>query len=160
MNNGHIDLSITHADLEALEFTDYFQCYQQTLETQLYYNPLNSSIWQMFEESPKWVHDLATKVPQVFDHHVVSVIKLLPGHTIPLHRDHHYKLRQLHNAEGLSYRYLVFLEDWKSGHYFELVNKPITGWKAGDWVRFSNEDWHIAGNMGVEPFYTAQVTVV
>jgi hypothetical protein len=161
MNNGHLDLTITLAELDALDFYDYFQCYQQTDETQLYYNKNNSSIWQMFDEAPEWVHDLSKKIPQVFDHHVVSVIKILPGNTIPLHKDYHYKLRTQHNVQsGLSYRYLVFLEDWKSGHYFELENKPIIGWKAGDWIRFSNEEWHIAGNMGVEPFYTAQVTVV
>ena len=38
INHGHIDLDITHKDLEALEFSDYFQCYQQTPETEIYYN--------------------------------------------------------------------------------------------------------------------------
>ena len=156
---GHFDISIPKAQLDNIRFEDYFQCYQQYEALEEYYNEHNSSIWQMFEESPQWVHDFANKIPQGFEHHVVSVIKILPGNTIPHHVDKHFKLKQEH-GEGEGYRYLIFLEDWKRGHYYEIHDQPFTKWRKGDWVKFGSDDWHIAGNMGDEPFYSAQVTVL
>ena len=158
MNTGHIDFSITSEDLQTLKFEDYFQCYQQTPATQKYYTEHNSSIWQMFDESPEFIHDLATQLPQDFIHHVVSVILIPPGQTVPYHYDLHYKIRQKH-GDGNTFRYLIFLEDWKRGHYFEIFDQPYTNWKAGDWIKINNQEWHLAGNMGEEPFYSAQVTV-
>ena len=156
---GNIKIDIPHAQLENIRFEDYFQCYQQYDKIEQYYTENNSSIWQMFEASPQWVHDLAKKIPQDFDHHVVSVINIPPGQTIPHHVDKHYKLKQEH-GEGESYRYLIFLEDWKRGHYYEVHDQPFVKWRRGDWVKFGVDDWHLAGNMGDEPFYSAQVTVI
>ena len=157
---GKIDnFGITHDQMSQLNFDDYFQCYQQTPAIEKYYTKHNSSIWQMFETSPQWVHDLALKIPQDFDHHVVSVINIPPGQTIPHHVDKHYLVRK-EFGEGETNRYLIFLEDWKRGHYYEIHDQPFVKWKAGDWVKFSNDDWHLAGNMGEEPFYSAQITVL
>ena len=156
---GNINIDIPHAQLENIRFEDYFQCYQQYEALEKYYTKHNSSIWQMFEESPDWVHNLANEIPQDFDHHVVSVIKVDPGQTIPHHVDKHFKLKQEH-GDGESHRYLIFLEDWKRGHYYEVHDQPFVKWKKGDWVKFGIDDWHIAGNMGDEPFYSAQVTVL
>ena len=52
------------------------------------------------------------------------------------------------------------MEDWKSGHYYEVHEQPFTKWRKGDWVKFGIDDWHLAGNMGEYPFYSAQVTVI
>lgn len=156
---GKIKIDIPHAQLENIKYEDYFQCYQQYDKIEKYYTEHNSSIWQMFEESPDWVHNLATKLPQDFDHHVVSTIKIEPGQTIPHHVDKHFKLKQEH-GDGISHRYLIFLEDWKRGHYYEVHDQPFTKWRKGDWVKFGIDDWHLAGNMGDEPFYSAQVTVL
>jgi len=156
---GSIKIDIPLAQLENIKYEDYFQCYQQYDKIEKYYTEHNSSIWQMFEESPNWVHNLATKLPQDFDHHVVSTIKIDPGQTIPHHVDKHFKLKQEH-GDGISHRYLIFLEDWKRGHYYEVHDQPFTKWRKGDWVKFGIDDWHLAGNMGDEPFYSAQVTVL
>ena len=62
---GHIDnCGITNEQMSLLNFDDYFQCYQQYDKIEQYYTKHNSSIWQMFEDSPQWVHDLAKKIPQ------------------------------------------------------------------------------------------------
>jgi len=112
---GHIDIDISHAELDSLKFDDYFQCYQQTPDVARYYTKHNSSIWQMFnDDCPKWVWDLANKIPQEFDRFVVSTIKLDPGQTIPYHVDKHFKLKEQY-GDGESNRYLIFLEDWKRG---------------------------------------------
>lgn len=160
MIKGHLELGITSKDVNALEFEDYFQTYQQRPEISQYYTAENSSIWQMFhEESPQWVHSLATKVPQDFEHSVVSVIRVDPGQTIPLHVDKHYWVQETY-GRGKTHRYLIMLEDWKSGHYFELDEEPVVGWQAGDWIRFEQPQWHLGSNAGIEPWYTVQVTCV
>ena len=146
-------------DLEALRWQDHAQCYQQTNETQAFYNQHNSSIWQMFDESPAWVHELAGLIPQDFRHHVVSVIKIDPGNTIPCHQDRHYILQQKFGA-GETWRYLIFLEDWHSGHYFEIYGRPVVSWQRGDYIKFHRREWHLGGNMGIQPFYSAQITVL
>lgn len=159
ITRGQIAIDISKQDLECIEFLDFSQCYQQLPEIIEYYNKHNSSIWQKFHDSPDWVHTFSKDIPQDFTHHEVSVIKLLPGHTIPYHRDRHYLLQKNYGI-GRTYRYLIFLEDWKTGHYFEIHSTPIVKWQQGDWIRFGKEDWHLAGNMGIEPFYSAQVTVL
>lgn len=157
MIKGHIALPGT-MDLAGVNWQDYFQCYRQLPELEKYYNQHNSCIWQMLDNNPEWVHQLATLVPQDFMHHEVSIIKIVPGMTVPYHADKHYILQKNHGP-GDTWRYLIFLEDWKMGHYFEVHSKPVVQWKAGDWIKFHRSDWHLAGNMGMEPFYTAQITV-
>ena len=156
---GNIKIDIPLAQLENIRFDDYFQCYRQYEELEKYYTKHNSSIWQMFDESPEWVHNLSKKIPQDWDECVVSTIKIDPGQTIPLHCDKHYILKKEHGG-GESYRYLIFLEDWMSGHYYEVHDQPFVKWKKGDWVKFGIDDWHLAGNMGEYPFYSAQITVI
>jgi len=145
--------------LDLLTFKNYFQCYQQVPETEKYYTKENSSIWQIYDEdSPDWVHSLATQVPQDFTNSVVSVINIPPGQTIPYHCDKHYLLQKKY-GQGETWRYLIMLEDWKKGHYFEIEDQPYVKWRAGDWVKIPQSAWHLAGNMGTDPFYSAQVTV-
>lgn len=158
IKKGHIDLVIDLTDLKNLIFEQHLPCYRQTAELEKYYHSGNSSIWQMLEESPSWVHNLAKQLPQDFEHYVVSVIKGDPGQFIPNHIDLHTVLRQIHNDSD-TWRYLIFLEDWKNGHYFELNNEPVIKWRAGDWIKFHRSVWHLGANAGWEPFYSAQITV-
>ena len=159
MISGHISLNVSNDEIKTLKFKDHFQCYQQVPETEKYYTKENSSIWQMFDEdSPDWVHSLATQVPQDFTNSVVSVINIPPGQTIPYHCDKHYLLQKKY-GQGETWRYLIMLEDWKKGHYFEIEDQPYVKWRAGDWVKIPQSAWHLAGNMGTDPFYSAQVTV-
>jgi len=157
---GHLDTDVTVDQLRSINFTDYFQCYQQTPNIEKYYTKYNSSIWQMFDDKcPDFIKELSGKIPQDFKHYVVSVVNIDPGQTIPYHIDKHYMLKKQFGA-GESFRYLIFLEDWKRGHYYEVHDQPYTKWRKGDWVKFGTNDWHLAGNMGDEPFYSAQVTVL
>lgn len=160
INTGHLDLSLKEEDLTSINFVDYFQTYQQLPEINTFYNKENSSIWQMFDEDcPGFIKGLKTLVPRDYDHCVSSVICIPPGQTVPLHRDKHYQVQNIFGV-GETHRYLIFLQDWKSGHYFEIEGRPMVEWKAGDWIRFTRSQWHLAGNMGVKPFYSAQITCV
>jgi hypothetical protein len=50
------------------------------------------------------------------------------------------------------------MEDWKSGHYFEIDGKPLVQWKRGDYAIWNYDVPHMAFNMGIEPRYTIQIT--
>jgi quercetin dioxygenase-like cupin family protein len=157
MLQGQINIDITEQDLESIEFHDYSQCYQQLPEIKEYYNKHNSSIWQKFEDSPGWVHALSKIIPQDFTHHEVSVIKLPPGQTIPYHRDKHYLLQKNYGV-GETWRYLIFLEDWKPGHYFEYAQEPVVKWQAGEYIKIYPGVLHHSSNSGSLPKYTCQIT--
>lgn len=116
----------------------------------------------MFDDQcPEWVQQTAKQLLLLLGEqfsYVVSIIKIDPGNTVPNHVDAHFKVQEKFGI-GATARYLIMLEDWKIGHYYEIHAQPYTKWRAGDWVRFSPNDWHLAGNMGDEPFYSMQVTV-
>ena len=51
-----------------------------------------------------------------------------------------------------------FLEPWKSGHYFEILNEPFVGWGKMNFKIIRYGELHLSGNMGMEPKYTMQIT--
>jgi hypothetical protein len=56
------------------------------------------------------------------------------------------------------FRTIVMLDDWRSGHYFEIDGQSFSNWKAGDWFTWANDTPHMAANIGVDPRYTLQIT--
>ena len=79
---------------------------------------------------------------------------------LPLHQDHYQAYQQKFNITDHTtiWRCIVFLEDWKSGHYMEIAGTPHLGWKRGDYVMWNYDVPHFAGNIGTEPRYTIQIT--
>ena len=78
---------------------------------------------------------------------------------LPLHSDDYKLYRNKFNLDiDDVFRILVFLEDWKSGHYFEFNGEPIVNWKKGDYLKWNGKVPHMAANIGVEPRYTLQIT--
>ncbi len=78
---------------------------------------------------------------------------------MPEHRDHYQTYIRLFNPKVENiYRVLVFLEDWKPGHYFEINGRGFIDWQAGDYVKWRNFLPHAAANIGIEPRYTLQIT--
>jgi hypothetical protein len=55
---------------------------------------------------------------------------------------------------------VIFLEDWQSGHYFEIDGTPITAWSAGDVITWRYDVPHVAANVGMTDRYTLQITGV
>ena len=78
----------------------------------------------------------------------------------PVHSDQYLSYRKLWNIQDTSsiWRCIVFLEDWKSGHYFEIDNHPLVNWRRGDYVVWNFDVPHFAANIGLEPRYTMQIT--
>jgi hypothetical protein len=90
-----------------------------------------------------------------------SYYRMATGTILPVHIDtyrRYIELFKLQGKESSVRRALVFLEDWQSGHYFEINGQALTGWLAGDVVEWDYNVPHMAANIGVEPRYTLQIT--
>jgi hypothetical protein len=79
---------------------------------------------------------------------------------LPRHRDHYVTYIKKFNITDTSkiWRAIVFLEDWRSGHYIEVDGKPIVKWQRGDYAMWNYDVEHFAGNFGTDPRYTMQIT--
>tara|TARA_Y100000310_G_C20596902_1_gene770968 strand:+ start:309 stop:818 length:510 start_codon:yes stop_codon:yes gene_type:complete len=87
--------------------------------------------------------------------------KAMPGYCIPEHVDHFQFYVDNFGYDRKSIRRrLVFLEDWRSGHYFQLSDDVFVKWKQGDWVEHDSETVHLGGNLSYEIRYTLQITGV
>lgn len=110
------------------------------------------------KSQPEWV-DIIEKE---FDLESITscVYCMTPGTIMPEHQDFYKKYRSLYNLSDSKNicRVIVFLEDWKSGHYFEIDKTPIVNWKAGDYISWKNSTIHMAANVGSENRYTLQIT--
>lgn len=86
--------------------------------------------------------------------------KMNPGDILPPHRDHFSKYKSLFNITDSNnvMRCLVFLENKKPGHMFEVEGLNIGDWNSGDAVAWRGTVQHCALNAGYEPRYTLQIT--
>lgn len=91
-----------------------------------------------------------------------SLFRMITGDITPNHKDHYITYKRVFNIDDPSsiWRAIVFMEDWKSGHYFEIDDKPVVNWKRGDYVSWNYDVKHMAFNMGIELRYTMQITGV
>lgn len=90
-----------------------------------------------------------------------SYYRMATGTVLPVHRDLYLKyisLFNLHDRPQSIRRAIVFLEDWKSGHYIELNGEPIVNWQAGQVIEWEYDTPHSAANLGLEDRYTLQIT--
>ena len=83
-----------------------------------------------------------------------------PGTIMPEHRDTYPRYKSLHNLDKLENicRILIFLNDWESGHYFEVDTKPVVNWTKGEYIMWRGDTPHIAANVGSTNRYTMQIT--
>ena len=91
----------------------------------------------------------------------LSYYKMMPGDILPYHGDTFARYRAYHavSIEQI-WRVIVFLQDWQPGFLFEMEGRPITQYRAGDWVAWQGGAEHMAGNLGRVPRYTLQITGV
>ena len=90
-----------------------------------------------------------------------SYYRMGTGTILPTHSDLYLRYIELFKLQGQQYRIrraIVFLEDWKSGHYAEYNNIAKINWQAGDVVEWAYDVPHMAANMGLDPRYTLQIT--
>ena len=90
-----------------------------------------------------------------------SYYRMATGTILPTHSDLYLRYVELFNLKGQEQRIrraIVFLEDWRPGHYFEGNNVAKVNWRAGDVVEWQYDAPHLAANLGLEPRYTLQIT--
>jgi hypothetical protein len=90
-----------------------------------------------------------------------SYYRMMPGTILPTHQDLYKKYIEIFGLSGQEHtirRALVFLQDWHPGHYLEVIDEPVTKWRAGDVVEWVYDTPHMAANMGITPRYTLQIT--
>jgi len=88
-----------------------------------------------------------------------SYYKMGTGVILPNHRDTFKRYRELFNCTlEQCERIIIFLQDWESGHYFEIEKNPVVGWKAGDYYWWRGDVEHMAANIGTTKRYTLQIT--
>jgi hypothetical protein len=90
-----------------------------------------------------------------------SYYRMSTGTTLPTHSDLYLRYVDLFKLQGQEHRIrrsIVFLEDWKPGHYAEYNSTAKIDWQAGDVVEWCYDAPHMAANMGLEPRYTLQIT--
>lgn len=90
-----------------------------------------------------------------------SYYRMMPGTILPTHSDLYVKYVKLFDLRGQEHsirRAVIYLEDWKSGHYGEYCGEPMVAWGAGQTVEWVYDAPHMAANMGTEPRYTLQIT--
>jgi|TARA_R110002153_G_scaffold140732_4_gene291692 hypothetical protein len=85
--------------------------------------------------------------------------KMTTGDILPPHADHYNKYKELFGIESSDdvLRCLVFLEDKKQGHIFE-IDQYSMNWHKGGAVLWRGRVPHSAGNIGYESRYTLQIT--
>ena len=130
--------------------------------SQGYANQFTGDMCDMRSQQPRWNQtflDIYTKMG--WKDIGTSYYRMTTGTTLPLHSDLYVRYIELFNLAGHEHcirRAIVFLEDWKSGHYFEGMGDPVTQWLAGDAVEWDYNTPHMAANMGDAPRYTLQIT--
>jgi len=111
---------------------------------------------------PKW-NETFIKIYEEFGWKDIgtSYYRMDTGTVLPNHSDLYVKyidLFKLHGKENTIRRAIVFLDDWKSGHYAECCKSPIVSWRKGEVIEWEYDVVHMAANIGIEPRYTLQIT--
>lgn len=117
-------------------------------------------MYDMRNPEPGWIQPFRNLIP--WQHFSWSIYRMGPGCVLPTHSDTYVKFRQIYNIDQAQSicRAVVMLEDWQSGHYFEIDGQPQTKWLAGDTFVWRDDVPHLAANVGMTNRYTLQITGV
>jgi hypothetical protein len=123
-----------------------------------YHNNFTGSMYDSRNTMPEWVNVVSERFPSLTDKtytiYCMNTLEIMPTHV-----DHFRRYCEIFNIDKSKVRrILIFLEDWKPGHYFEVAGSGIVNWKAGDYCMWEPHVAHAASNIGIEPRYTLQIT--
>ena len=127
-----------------------------------YCNKFTGDMCDMRRQQPSWNY----RIIQQFEKYGwkdigTSYYRMRTGTILPTHSDLYVKYVKLHNLQGQEHRIrraVLFLEDWKPGHYSEINGNGLINWKAGDVLEWQYNTPHAAANIGIEDRYTLQIT--
>lgn len=137
----------------------------QSLERWLaqgYADKFTGDMCDMRSPQPSWNHRFLNIYAEMGWKDIgTSYYRMATGTILPTHSDLYLRYVELFNLKGQEHRIrraIVFLEDWRPGHYAEYNDIAKTNWLAGDVVEWQYDAPHMAANMGLEPRYTLQLT--
>jgi hypothetical protein len=127
-----------------------------------YHNKFTGAMCDMRSTQPSW-NDQFLKIYQAMGWKDIgtSYYRMDTGTVLPTHGDLYVRyidLHKLHGKEERIRRAVIFLEEWKPGHYSEISDTGLVNWKAGTVLEWSYDTPHAAANIGIEPRYTLQIT--
>jgi hypothetical protein len=130
--------------------------------TQGYQSKIVGAMCDMRQLQPSWNHLFVQHFEALGWKDIgTSYYRMSTGTVMPTHSDLYKKYVERFDLQGQEQticRALVLLEDWKSGHYLEVMGVPYTNWQAGQVVEWTYDTPHMAANIGLEDRYTLQIT--
>jgi hypothetical protein len=121
------------------------------------HNTTTGKMYDSRKPMPDWVEQVAKLINLKnagFVFYRMDTLDIMPTHV-----DHFNTYCRVFNQERKDVRRaIVFLEDWKPGHYFEVNGSAVVNYKAGEYVLWEPDVPHAASNIGVDPRYTLQIT--
>ena len=127
-----------------------------------YHDKFTGDMCDMRKPQPSWNDQIIRHFSELGWQDIgTSYYRMATGTVLPEHVDTYERYINLFNLKGKEdtiRRAVVFLEDWKPGHYLEVDEKPILEWSAGDYIIWSKKTPHMAANIGLEYRYTLQIT--
>jgi hypothetical protein len=130
--------------------------------SQGYANRFTGDMCDMRSQQPRWNQTFLDIYTEMGWKDIgTSYYRMTTGTTLPVHSDLYVRYIELFGLAGQEHRIrraVIFLEDWRSGHYFEGAGQAVTGWHAGDAVEWIYDLPHMAANVGLDPRYTLQIT--
>ena len=127
-----------------------------------YANKFTGDMCDMRSPQPTWNQQFVNIYEQMGWKNIgTSYYRMSTGTILPTHSDLYLRYVDLFNLKGQEqriHRAIVFLEDWKPGHYAEYNDVAKVNWRAGDVIEWQYDTPHLAANLGLEPRYTLQIT--
>ena len=122
-----------------------------------YHESFSGGMYDSRNPMPDWVDYVANKIGLTNTGYVFYKMDTLD--IMPTHTDHFETYERVFGVErDNTYRALVFMEDWKPGHYFEVAGVGKTNWLAGEYAIWHADTPHAASNIGSDSRYTLQIT--
>ena len=127
-----------------------------------YHNRFVGAMCDMRSTQPSWNDQFVNIYKELGWKDIgTSYYRMSTGTVLPTHSDLYVKYITIHNLQGQEqriHRAIVFLEDWKPGHYSEINGIGMVNWAAGTAVEWIYDTPHAAANIGIEDRYTLQIT--
>jgi hypothetical protein len=154
------DDAYQHLDYINESFNDLRQV--QLWQDQGYTNQFTGDMCDMRSPQPAWNQKFIDHYSNLGWKDIgTSYYRMNTGTVLPTHGDLYKKyieLFDLYGQEHTIHRAIVFLQDWRPGHYAEYMNQPLVNWCAGTVVEWPYDTPHMAANLGLDPRYTLQIT--
>lgn len=121
------------------------------------HNSFTGEMYDSRNPMPEWCDKVADNIG--LKNCGFVIYRMNTGDIMPTHVDHFSRYCEIFDVPRESvWRCVVFLEDWQSGHYFDIGGRAFMNYKAGEWVMWSCDEPHFAANIGATPRYTLQIT--